>query len=79
MLKFNLAQDVESKSPLLRFGQRTPTNRTHFLSGLYHQVGFALGAFDRVEFDSFDFIRVEASHHVPQIQKGLALVVGNRQ
>ena len=49
-------------SMLLRFGQLTPTNRTHFLSWPYHQVGFALGAFDRVEFDSIDFIRVEASH-----------------
>ena len=58
----NLAQDVENQSTLLRFGQYTSTNRTHFLSGLYHQVGFALGAFDRVEFDSIDFIRVEASH-----------------
>jgi hypothetical protein len=62
LLKSNLAQNVEIKSTLLRFGQRTPTNRTHFLSWSYHQIGFALGAFDRVEFDSFDFVRVEASH-----------------
>ena len=47
-----------SQSTLLRFGQRTPTNRAHFLSRLYHQVGFALWAFDSVEFDSFDFFRV---------------------
>ena len=36
---------------------------------------FALGAFDSVEFDSFDFVRVEASHRVSQIQEGLARVV----
>ena len=43
---------------LRRSGQFTPTNRTDFLSWPNHQVGFALGAFDGVEFDSFDFVRV---------------------
>ena len=57
-LKSNLAQYIESQSTLLRFGQRTPTNRTHFLSWSNHQVGFAFRAFDRVEFDSFGFVRV---------------------
>jgi len=55
-LKSNLAQYIESQSTLLRFGQRTPTNRTHFLRWFNHQVGFALEAFDRVEIDSFDFV-----------------------
>jgi hypothetical protein len=32
-----------------------------------------------MEFDSFDFVRVKANHYVSQSQKGLALVVGNRQ
>jgi hypothetical protein len=36
LLEFNLAQYVESQSTLLRFGQRTPTNRTHFLSWPNH-------------------------------------------
>ncbi len=49
---------------LRRSGQFTPTNRTHFLSWLNHQVGFALGAFDSVEFDSFDFVRVERGDHL---------------
>ena len=55
-LKSNLAQYIESQSTLLRFGQRTPTNRTHFLSWLDHEVSLALGAFDRMEFDSFDIV-----------------------
>jgi hypothetical protein len=63
------------KRAIFRGWQRTPTNRTHFLSWPNHQVGFALGAFDRMEFDSFDFVRVKVGHLVPQIQKGLALVV----
>jgi hypothetical protein len=62
LLEFDVAQDIESQSTLLRFGQLVSTNRTHFLSWPNHQVGFALGAFDRVEFDAFDFVRVEASH-----------------
>ena len=33
----------------------TATHKTHFLSWFCHRVGFALGAFDRVEFDSFNF------------------------
>jgi hypothetical protein len=33
-------------------------------SWLNHQVGFALGAFDRVEFDSLDFIRVKGCSHL---------------
>ncbi len=49
-------------STLHRFGQLTPTNRTHFLAWPNHQIGLALGAFDSVEFDSFDIVRVEASH-----------------
>ena len=56
LLEITLAQDIESQSTLLRFGQRTPTNRTHFLRWFNHQVGFALEAFDRVEIDSFDFV-----------------------
>ena len=43
---------------LIKFGQLAPINRTLFLSWLYHQIGHALGAFDSVEFDSFDFVRV---------------------
>ena len=61
-LPFNLAQNVESQSTLLRFWQLTPTNRTHFLSWLNHQISLALGAFDSVEFDSFDFVRVLVIH-----------------
>jgi hypothetical protein len=55
LLKFNLTQDVEIKSTLLRFWQRTPTNRTHFLIRFDHYGELALGAFDSVELDSFDF------------------------
>jgi len=61
LLEFDVAQYMV-QSTLLRFGQLVSTNRTHFLSWPNHQVGFALGAFDRVEFDAFDFVRVEASH-----------------
>ena len=50
-LEFNPVQDVESKSTLFRFWQGTSTNRTYFFSWSYHQIGFALGAFDSVEFD----------------------------
>ena len=57
LLEFNLAQDM-ALSTLLRFWQLTPTNRAHLLSWPYHQIGFALGAFDSLEFDSFDFVRV---------------------
>ena len=64
LLLFNLAQDIESHSTLLRFWQRTPTNRTHFLSWLDHEVSLALGAFDRMEFDSFDFVKVERGDHL---------------
>jgi hypothetical protein len=35
--------------------QRIPTNRAGFLSWPNHEVGFALRAFDLVEFHSFDF------------------------
>ena len=52
---FHSGTRCKSQSTLLRFGQRTPTNRTHFFSWPNHQVGFALGAFDRVEFDAFNF------------------------
>jgi hypothetical protein len=38
--------------------QSTPTNRTNFLSQINHYGEFALGAFDRVEFDSSDFVSV---------------------
>ena len=58
LLEFGVAPYVERQSTLLRFWQRTPTNRTHFLAWPYHQVGFALGAFDRMECDSFYFVRV---------------------
>ena len=70
-----MAQDIEIKSTLLRFWQFTPTNRTYLLSWLYHQVGFAIGASDRIDFDSFNFFRVKASHRISQGQKVLALVV----
>ena len=46
------------QSTLLCFGQRTPTHWTHILSWLNHHIGFALGAFDSVEFDSFDLVGV---------------------
>jgi hypothetical protein len=51
-----------SELTLLRWGQRTSTNRTHFLSWLNHYVSFALGALEMMEFDSFDFVRVLAIH-----------------
>jgi len=38
---------------------------THFLSWLDHRGELALRALDRVDFDSFDFVRVKASHYVP--------------
>ena len=62
LLKFSVAPYVESQSTLLRFGQRTPTNRTHFIVWPDQWCELALGAFDRVDFGSFDFVRVEASH-----------------
>lgn len=45
-------------STLLRFVQRTPTNRTRFLRCFDHFGELALGTFDRVDFDSFDFDHV---------------------
>jgi len=54
----NPSTRYRSQSTLLRFEQRTPTDRTDFLAWPNHQIGFALGAFDGVEFDSFDFVRV---------------------
>ena len=54
---FHSGTRCRSQSTLLRFGQRTPTNRTHFFSWPNHQVGFALGAFGGVEFYLFDFRR----------------------
>jgi len=44
---------------LLRSGQLTSTERTHFLRTLNHHGELALGAFDRMDFYSFDFGRVE--------------------
>jgi len=35
-------------STLQRSWQRTPANRTHFLSWPNHQIGFALGAFEGI-------------------------------
>ena len=43
-----------SQSTLLKFGQRTFTNRTHFFSWPNQQIDSAIGAFDRVKYDSFD-------------------------
>jgi len=45
--------------------QCVPTNRTHFLSWLNHKVGFALRAFEGIEFDSFDFVRIQRGDHLP--------------
>jgi hypothetical protein len=42
-------------STLLRFRQRTPTNRTHFFSWPYHEAGLAFRAFDGMELGSFNF------------------------
>ena len=36
-------------------GQRIPTNQAKFLGRLNHKINLALGAFDAVEFGSFDF------------------------
>ena len=41
---------------LCKFWQRTPTNRTHFIAWLNHRGELALGAFNRLDFDSFDFV-----------------------
>ena len=49
---------------LHRFGERTPTNRAHFLSWLNHQIGFALRALDPEELDSFDFVRLQSVPHL---------------
>jgi hypothetical protein len=46
------------RSTLRRFWQLTPTNRTHFLSWLDQWGELALRAFDRVDFYSFDCVRV---------------------
>jgi len=62
LLEFNLAPYIESQSTLLRFGQRSPTSRTHFILWPDQWGELALGAFDRVDFDSFDVVRVEISH-----------------
>ena len=50
-------------STLRWFWQLTPTDRTHFIVWLDHQVGFALGAFDAVEFDSLDVVRFQGAIH----------------
>lgn len=60
---------------LLRFWQLAPTNRTHFITWLNQYGELAPGAFDRMDFDFFDFVRVEASHYVSQSQEGLAPLV----
>jgi hypothetical protein len=46
--------------------QRTPTNRADFIIWLNHHGELALGALDRLDFDSFDFFRVEAGHLISQ-------------
>lgn len=44
-----------------RSWQLIPTKRTHFICWLYHCHDLALGVFDSVKFDSFDFVGVEDS------------------
>jgi hypothetical protein len=58
LLEFIVAPYVESQSSLLRFGQKTPTNRTHFILWPDQCGKLALRAFDRVDFYSFDIISV---------------------
>ena len=62
-------------STLLRSGQRTLTERTRFLRTFNHYGELALGAFNRLDFYSFDFVRVQVGHWASQGQKVLALVV----
>jgi len=60
---------------LRRFWQFTPTNRTHFIRWLNHCGELAPGAFDGMDFYSFDFVRVKTSHWTSHSQKVLVLVV----
>jgi len=55
---------------------KTPfTNRTNFLSRPNHQAGFARRALYRMEFDSFDFVRVQMATHTALFQSGLQCIV----
>ena len=79
LLKFAVAQYVESQSMLLRFGQRTPTDRTNFFSWPNHQVGFALGALDRMEFDSLDILGFWDATHFALFPLRQRCIVGLRE
>jgi hypothetical protein len=50
-------------SRLHRFWQQSVTNRTHFVVSQSHEGELALGAFDSVDFYSFDFVRVWNAIH----------------
>ena len=45
-------------SELFRVRQSSPTNRTQSVVWLYHYGELALGAFDGMDFDSFDFVGI---------------------
>jgi len=66
-------------SMLYKFWQCVPTNRTHFLSWLNHQIGLALGAFDRVEFDSFDTLAFWDATHFALLPLRQRCIVGLRE
>ena len=78
-LPFSIFPPVSCLLTLLKFGQRTPTNRTHFLSWHDHQIDFALGAFDGMEFDSFDTLGFWDAIHLALFPLRQQCVVGLRE
>jgi hypothetical protein len=60
-LEFSITQDIESCQRFPGLGNEPPQTGHTFFD---HQVGFALRALDPVEFDSFDFFRLQSVTHL---------------
>ena len=61
-------------STLRRFLQRIPINRTGSILWSTHYSKTAFGTFDRLDFYSLDFVRVEASHPTLPLSSRILLV-----
>lgn len=73
--KFQSDTRYSCDSMFCKYWQPTSTYRTDFFSWPDHQIGFALEAFDSMEFEFFNFFWFKASHYVSPSQKVLVLVI----